>query len=80
MASLFGMYQRYDSLTGSERLEINDLLVTWIDKTDVDSDELYIALACVTEFKISTAIPAMERLYARLQVCKIPDHPQGYHA
>jgi len=82
MDSLFEMYKRYDALTISEKGRINELLIQWIENADVgsiNSDELYTALACITEYKIVAAIPAMERLCVRLKDCKIPDDPQAYH-
>ena len=82
MAALFDMFERYQALTIAEKEEINELLISWIDRADVgrvNSDELYTALACVEEYKIVAAIPAMERLCIRLKDCKIPEDPQGYY-
>lgn len=82
MAAMFIMYELYNSLTSLAKSEINTLLIKWVEKTDVvsvNSDELYTALACITEYKVVKAIPAMERLCIRLRDCKIPDDPQGYN-
>ena len=80
--ALFDMYRRYEALNDTEKEQINDLLISWIESSNVanvNNDELYTALALVTEYQIFSAIPAMESLSERLKDCKIPDNPQGYH-
>lgn len=93
MAALFDMYKRYEALNSEEKEEIDNLLIQWIEKADVESvssgvinndgsypnDELHTALECVSDYEIVAAIPAMERLCVRLKDCKIPDNPLGFH-
>ena len=77
MSALFEMYRRYEALTNSERDQINDLLVTWVE--DSNDDKRFAAHAIVEEYKIVAAIPAMGRLCERLKRCNVPDNPDGFY-
>lgn len=82
MSSLLSIYELYDSLLCYDKNKVDEIFIEWIDKSEINNinnDELYTALACVTEFKIISAVPAMRRLCSRLADCKIPENPQGYN-
>jgi len=77
MSALFDMYERYEYLTESEKKEINQLLIDWIE--DVDEDKRYTALAIAEEYNVHDAIPAMKRLCDRFKDSKIPDNPEKFY-
>ena len=69
--------RRYLALSESEKTEVAQALVDWLDSGEGDkrSDALWL----IREHKIFAAKEALERLCFRLKDCKIPNNPQGYH-
>lgn len=77
MLAFSAMCEMYESLTKTEREEINLLLKEWI--VSPNPDERFTALALVESYSIKEAIPAMKDRIEMLKNCKIPEDPQGYN-
>lgn len=73
----FELSRRYLALSESEKNEIAQVLIDWLDSEEGNrrSDALWL----IREHKIFTAREALQRLCLRLKDCKIPNNPQGYH-